>query len=260
AASTELIETLNNLSDIATMAGEYDRAINMSRESAAACQQMRDKHCEALARDDAGMAYSNAGNYAEAAGELDLALKLNSEPEDAQTAVMILNNLGIVYYYQAKYSESLRTYESALRYVEKSSTEAWTPAWRQLTLLNLATLYQRLGNDQRAIGIYKSVLLDAKGLSARDIGHINANLGVLYRHLDDPKNALQSYRYADEYYAKEKDTDGELGVLKNSGILQALDLGQLKEALRTFDRVHALAEKTKNQREAMQAILYRGET
>src|SRR5262249_54237200 len=52
----------------------------------------------------------------------------------------------------------------------------------------------------------------------------------------------------------------ELGVLKNSGILQALDLGQLKEALKTFEQVYALASKTKNQREAMQAQLYRGET
>lgn len=259
-ASPELVETLNNLSDIATMAGEYDRAVNISRESASACQQMRDKHCEARARDDAGMAYSNAGNYAEAAGELDLALKLNSEAGDAETAVMILNNRGIVNYYQAKYSESLRTYESALKYVEKSTTEAWAATWKLLTLLNLATLYQRLGNDQRAIGIYTSVLNDAKGLSSRDIGHINANLGVLYRHLGDTQNALQSYRYADEYYAKEKDTDGELGVLKNTGILQALDLGQLKEALKTFDRVYALAVKTKSQREAMQAVLYRGET
>jgi CHAT domain-containing protein len=260
AASTELVETLNNLSDIATMAGEYDHAVSMSRQSADACQQMHDKHCEALARDDAGMAYSNAGNYEEAASELDLALKLNNETSDAQTAVSILNNLGIVYYYQAKYSESLRTYESALQYVEKSSPEAWAATWRQLTLLNLATLYQRLGNDQRAIGIYNSVLNDVKGLSSRDVGHINANLGVLYRHLGDTQNALQSYRYADQYYAQEKDTDGELGVLKNAGILQALDLGQLKEALKTFDRVYVLANKTKNQREAMQALLYRGET
>jgi CHAT domain-containing protein len=260
AASTELVEALNNLSDIATMAGEYDRAVSMSRQSAEACQQMHDKHCEALARDDAGMAYSNAGNYAEAASELDLAMKLNNETGDAQTAVLILNNLGIVYYYQAKYSESLRTYESALQYVEKSSPEAWAATWRQLTLLNLATLYQRLGNDQRAIGIYNSVLNDVKGLSSRDVGHINANLGVLYRHLGDTQNALQSYRYADHYYAQEKDTDGELGVLKNTGILLALDLGHLEKALQTFDQVYALASRTKNQREAMQALLYRGET
>jgi CHAT domain-containing protein len=34
----------------------------------------------------------------------------------------------------------------------------------------------------------------------------------------------------------------------------------LQEALKTFDQVRTLAEKTQNQREAMQALLYRGET
>ena len=156
--SPELVDTLNNLSNIATMSGEYSRAVQLSRESAAACQKMQDKNCEALAHDDAGLALSNAGNYPEAAAELDLGLKLTAETGNAQTAVLILNNLGIVYYYQAKYSEALRTYESALQYVEKSSAEPWSATWRQLTLLNLATLYQRLGNDQRAIKIYNDIL------------------------------------------------------------------------------------------------------
>jgi CHAT domain-containing protein/tetratricopeptide (TPR) repeat protein len=258
--SPELVDTLNNLSDIATMSGEYSRAVEFSRESAAACQKMHDKNCEAQAHDDVGLALSNAGNYPEAAAELDLALKLTAETGNAQTAVLVLNNLGIVYYYQAKYSEALRTYESALQYVEKSSTEPWSATWRQFTLLNLATLYQRLGNDQRAIKTYNDILDQPKGLSSRDVGHIHANLGVLYRRLGDPEQALKSYRLADRFYAQEKDVDGELGVLKNSGIVLALDLGRLPEALKTFDQARALAEKTNNQREAMQALLYRGET
>ena len=260
APGQELVDALNNLSDIATMSGEYSRAVALSRESAAACQKLQDKNCEAQAHDDAGLALSNAGNYPEAAAELDLGLKLTAETGNAQTAVLILNNLGIVYYYQAKYSEALRTYESALQYVEKSGAEAWTATWRQLTLLNLATLYQRLGNDQRAIKTYNDVLDHPKDLSPRDVGHIHANLGVLYRRLGDAEQALKSYRLAERFYAREKDVDGELGVLKNTGIVLALDLGRLQEALKTFDRVRALAAQTNNQREAMQALLYRGET
>ena len=259
-ASPELVDTLNNLSDIANMSGQYSRAVELSRESAAACRKMHDKNCEAQAHSDAGLALSNAGNYPEAAAELDLGLKLTAETGNAQTAVLILNNLGIVYYYQAKYSEALRTYESALQYVQKSSSESWSATWRQFTLLNLATLYQRLGNDQRAIQTYNDVLGHPEAITPRDLGHINANIGALYRHLGDPKQALQFYGYADEYYAKEKDVDGELGVLKNSGIVLALDLGRLPDALKTFDRVRALAARTNNQREAMQASLYRGET
>jgi CHAT domain-containing protein len=259
-ASQELVDTLNNLSDIATMSGEYSRAVELSRESAAACQKMHDKNCEALAHDDTGLALSNAGNYPEAAAELDLGLKLTAETGNAQTAVLVLNNLGIVYYYQAKYSEALRTYESALQYVEKSATEPWSATWRQFTLLNLATLYQRLGNDQRAIKTYNDVLAHPEAITPRDLGHLNANMGAIYRRLGDARQALQFYGYADEYYAKEKDIDGELGVLKNSGIVLALDLGRLPAALKTFDHVRALAAQTNNQREAMQALLYRAET
>ena len=260
APSAELVDTLNNLSDIATMSGEYSRAVGFSRESAAACQKMHDKNCEALAHDDAGLALSNAGNYPDAAAELDLGLKLTAETGNAQTAVLVLNNLGIVYYYQAKYSEALRAYESALQYVQKSAAEPWSATWRQLTLLNMGTLYQKLGNDQRAIKIYNDILAHPEAATPRDLGHLNANMGAAYRRLGDPKQALQFYGYADEYFAKEKDVDGELGVIKNSGIVLALDLGRLPDALKTFDRVRALAAQTKSQREAMQALLYRGET
>jgi CHAT domain-containing protein/TolA-binding protein len=258
--SPELVDTLNNLSDIATMAGEYSRAVELSRESASACQKMHDKNCEALAHDDVGLALSNAGNYPEAAAELDLGLKLTAETGKAETAVLILNNLGIVYYYQAKYSEALRAYESALQYVEKSAAEPWSATWRQLTLLNLGTLYQKLGNDQRATKIYNDILARPEKATPRDLGQLNANMGAAYRRLGDAKQALQFYGYADEYYAKEKDIDGELGVLKNIGIVLALDLDRLPDALKTFDRVHTLAVQTKSQREAMQALLYRGET
>jgi CHAT domain-containing protein/tetratricopeptide (TPR) repeat protein len=260
APSPELVDTLNNLSNIATMSGEYEHAVALSRESAVACRNLHDENCEALADDDAGLALSEAGNYTEAAAEFDLGLKLTAHTGNAQTAVLILNNLGIVYYYQAKYSEALRTYESALQYVEKSGSEPWAATWRVFTLLNLATLYQRLGNDQRAIKTYNDILGHPEGFTPRDLGHLNANMGAAYRRLGDAKEALLFYGYADEYYAKEKDIDGELGVLKNSGIVLALDLGRLPDALKAFDRVRTLAEKTKNQREAMQAVLYRGET
>jgi CHAT domain-containing protein len=256
----DLVEALNNLSGIATMDGKYAEAVAFSHESAKACQQMHDTNCEALARDDAGLALSSAGNYSEAATELDLALKLSGEAGKPETAVLVLNNRGIVYYYQAKYSEALRTYEAAMRYVEKSPAEAWAASWKQFTLLNLATLYQRLGNDKRAIEIYNRVLASPPELSARDKGHVAANLGVLYRHLGDAENALLNDRDAQHFYELEKDVDGELGALKNSGILLALDLGRLQDALKTFAQVRVLAEKTRNRREAMQALLYRGET
>lgn len=259
APSQELVEALRNLYDIVGSAGNYDRALALANEAVIACRSLHDVSCEANAHNDAGLAYSNAGDYGRAAAELILALKLNGDA-DNKTAVLILNNLGNVYYYQAKYSEASRTYESALPYLDKSSGQEWAVAWRRITRLNLATLYSRLGNDRRAIAIYHEVSNDPAGLSAREIANILANLGVSYRHLGDGQEALKNYHDAETWYAKQKDLDGELSVVKNKGIVLALDLGRLKDALTTFDRALALAEKSGNQRESMQVRLYRGET
>ena len=98
-ASPELVDTLNNLSDIATMSGEYSRAVQLSRESAAACRKMHDKNCEALAHDDAGLALSNAGDYPEAAAELDRGIEADrrnrergdcgADPEQSRHRVLL---------------------------------------------------------------------------------------------------------------------------------------------------------------------------
>lgn len=258
--SPQLTEVLSNLADIANTAGEYDRAVALSHESMENCRKLADPRCEAKARNDAGFAYLNAGDYAASASELELALNLSTQTGDPETSVLVLNNLGNVYYYLAKYSEALRTYESAAQLVEKSSREQWAAAWRKITRLNLATLYQRLGNDQRAIGIYHEELDSPQDLSPREIAHALANLGILYRRLGDSAEALKSYHDAEAWYARQKDVDGQLGVLKNIGIVLGLDLGRLPDALNTFNQARALAEKTGNQREIMQALLYRGET
>jgi tetratricopeptide (TPR) repeat protein len=137
--SRELVEALRNLYGIVGSAGDYDRALALANEAAVTCHSLHDAACEANARNDAGFAYSNAGDYARAAVELDLALKLNGE-SDSKIAVLILNNLGNVYYYQAKYTEALRTYESALSYLKKSAGQPWVEQWTFITRVNLATL------------------------------------------------------------------------------------------------------------------------
>jgi CHAT domain-containing protein/tetratricopeptide (TPR) repeat protein len=258
--SQQLTNALSNLAAVADTAGEYDRAVDLAREDLEVCRKLRDIQCQAQAHNDAGLALLNAGNYDESAGELELAIQLSKQTRDDFTSVVALNNLGNVYYYLAKYSEALQTYEAAAQLVEKSPSAEWALAWRKITRLNLATLYQRLGNDQRAIKIYYDELNSPSGLSHREIGHILANLGILYRRLGDAPEALKNYHDAEAWYAQQKDVDGELAVIKNIGIVLALDLGKLDEALQTFDRAHALAEKTGNQREVMQTLLYRGET
>ena len=259
-SSSDLGEALIGLGQIANAEGRYETAVALAHESAGVFHELGDKNGEARARNDAGFAYMNAGNYPEAARDLDVALGLGSQSGVAKTPVFILNNLGSVYYYQAKYSEAFTAYDAALQRVGQYAAEPWAPYWRQHTLLNLATLYQRIGNDQRALGLYEQIEQSPETLTPDYLGHLYANLGVLYRHLGDPQKALEAYRKAQRSYALEHDVDGELSVLKNTGIVLALNLGRLPDALATFSKARDLAIKSRNRREAMQAQLYRAET
>jgi CHAT domain-containing protein/tetratricopeptide (TPR) repeat protein len=260
AVSKELGETLIGLSKVANAEGHYELAVALAREAAEAYQKLGDKEGEERARNDAGLAYMNSGKYPEAAHELDKALSLASQTENGKSTVSILNDLGSVYYYQSKYSESFRAYNAALQRLEKSASEPWAKFFRQATLLNLGALYQKIGNYQRALAVNKELEQSPQGLGQRGLAHLYANLGVLYRRLGDPQKALDEYRKAERSYALNHDLDGELGVLKNTGIVLALDLGRLPDALKTFSSAWALAEKTGNRREAMQSLLYRAET
>src|SRR6185312_10953331 len=107
---------------------------------------------------------------------------------------------------------------------------------------------------------YQQVEKSAEDLSPDDKAHLYANLGTIYRRLEDPMKALASYQLATQFYAKEHDSDGEIGVLKNIGIVYAMDLNRFDEALRVFTNALGKASRTGNKREQMQAHLYRGET
>jgi CHAT domain-containing protein/predicted negative regulator of RcsB-dependent stress response len=256
--SAELAEVLSNLSDIANAAGDYKRAVQLAQESGRIYQQLHDAAHEAGAHNDAGMALLNASQYADAANELETALRLNQGTRDAETTTLILNNLGNVYYYEARYSEAFRSYETALRYAEQAAAETWASGLRQLALLNIATLYQKLGSDQKAIDTYAEIT-ESPEVTPDELGRTVTNLGVLYRHMGDPEMALSTYQRARKYYAKVKDPDAEMNTLLNTGIVLGLDLGRLQDALRMFDAAHELAVEIHSRREEMHSILYRGE-
>ena len=258
--SPELTDVLNNLGDIANNTGQYDRAVELAQQSAAVCRKLANLSCEAKARNDAGLAYSNGGKYPEAGNEFEEALKLSNQANDGETTVLVLNNIGNLYYYEARYSEAFKAYDAADTVTAKNPDAIWSRSWRAVTRVNLATLYQRLGNDQRAINVYHAALDNAHDLTPREVAHVLANLGVLYRRMGDIEEAIKNYHDAEKFYNQQKDTDGELGVLKNIGIAQVLDLNRLDAALKTFAQAGKLAEASKNQRESMQALLYQAET
>jgi tetratricopeptide (TPR) repeat protein len=260
APSSQLGFVLNEMSKIASGRGEYDAAVKLAQESASVYHTIGEQKGESHAINIKGLAEVARGDYVSARQDFTTALALSRAVHDTENEVQVLNNLGSAYYFEGKYLEAMRSYESAMKTVDQIESEKWREYWRQVTDFNQATLYQRLGRYETALEIYRRVESSSKALTSSDRAHLAANLGTLYRRLGDPWKALENYQKAQSLFSKDRDADGEIGVLKNIGIVYALELNDLHDAQAIFARVLALAAKTSNRREEMQAHLYLGET
>jgi len=251
---------LLSLHQSALTEGDYGRAAARAREAAAIYRALGDDAGRTLAVKGVGLADLYRGAYPEALESFEEALALARVRGDREGEIEELNNVGNVHYYQARYLEALHAFRDALEKVDEAAGEPWTARRRRITLSNLAVLYQRLGREEQAIDLYAQLRRSPDSLPPSEQGRLLGNLGVLYRRLEDPVKALETYRAAKDLFAQEQHSDGEIGVLKNIGIVRALDFEDFDGAQESFAEALGLAEKSKNRREAMQAHLYLGKT
>ena len=258
--TADLAPALTALTQIASALGDYDLALARGQEAAEVYRQLGDQAGQVRALNLLGAAELFRGDYGPARAHFEEALGLARARGDREAEVEELNNIGSVLFPQARYLDALGAYQSALDRVEAAAGEPWYARRKRITLSNLATVFLRLGDYDQAMELYRQLQKSPEALPPSEQARLLANLGVLYRRLEDPLKALETYRAAEQLFARERHRDGEIGVLKNIGIVQALDLGDPQAALGTFSRALALAEESGNRREAMQARLYRGET
>lgn len=253
-------QILDQLSAIEIDSGDYDAAVRDAKEAAAIHAALGDVRSRASSLNQAGLAQMYAGDYPSARTSLALALRLATTAGDAEARVEELLNLASVDFFTGRYSDAAANYDAAGRVIDAHRSEDWTPRRRRILLANQATLDQRLGRYDEALVAYRLALDDAADVRPEEHAQMLVNLGVVYRRLGDPYKALAAYDQALDLFSRDRLLDGELGVLKNRGIVLALDLGRLEEARATFADAFARATKAGSHREALQAQLYGAET
>ena len=206
-----------------------------------------------------GRAHVYAGEYAAASGVLDQAVRLAHDRALGQSEVAALNDAGSARYYIGDYSAAHAAFSNALALVDHHPGEPWYPRLHQISLANLAMLQQRLGQYERALVIYRQLEAGSQSLQPSERARLLANIGALYRRLGDPYKAIEQYQAADRLFAQQRDHDGEIGVTTNTGIVLAMDLGDLRGAVRAFEKSFALAARSGNRREQAEAKLYASE-
>jgi tetratricopeptide (TPR) repeat protein len=259
-ASPDRAAALLEISQIDLAEGHYPQAISNGTHAAEVYRTVHDRSGEGFGLTITALAHMYAGAYSESIRDIDLALTIARETHDAASEVTRLNNAGTVYYFEGDYAAAMRRYEEAMRIVDARPGEPWNLARRQLTTANIATVYQRLGQYDRAISSYSALRTAGAALAPAEQAQVLSNMGALYRRLGDPAKALETYRAAQALYRKQAMRNGEIAVLNNVGIVQALDLALYPEALSTFDDALAMARNSGDRPVELHSLLYRAET
>ena len=238
--------------------GDYAAAIRRARGAAELFRAAADQKGQARALNRVGHAALYAGQYAVATESFKAAADLSAAAGDRGGQVEQLGNLASAYFFVGRYSDAAFTYDAALALIDDANGAAWTSRRRTVVLVNKANLFFRLGRDQQALAIYRDLESEAE-LRPDEQGQLLTNRGALYRRLGDPVKALETYDAARRLFARRRNVAGELGVMRNRGIVLALDLQQPDAAESTFSDVITLAASVGNQRELLLGLLYRGE-
>ena len=239
--------------------GKYPAASAQAREALELHRKLKDTGGQARDWNTLGSSDLYSGNYPAALGEFEEALALDRSGGDAEGEITRLNNIGNVYYFQGGYLDALRRYEAALTSVNAASNQTWSARRRQITIANLATLYQRLGREERALELYSQFRAAPNALPPSEQAQLLLNEGVLFRRLGDPVKALELYQSAESLFATEQNRDAEIRALQSIGIVRGLDLQDLHGALQAFTAAFRLAQESGNSVGEVQVRVYRGE-
>jgi tetratricopeptide (TPR) repeat protein len=232
--------------------GHYEEAEKLARAFASGAT-------EAQALNLIGASYLYRGDYAHALESFERSRLLHQQRGEPEQEATRWVNIGAIHFYQGRYLEAAGAYRHATDIAALHNKESWSAGVRQLAEVNRATLLQRLGRDQDALDLYLAIRRGSLHIEPGEEAQMLSNLGALYRRLGDPYKALESERAALARFRQLHNLDGELGAMKNIAIAQVLDFDDLPAARRGLDDALALAERSKNRREVMQARLYLGE-
>ena len=241
------------------LAGRYAAARDGCLKAASAFEAAGDRANQARAVTGAGLAQLYSGDYNPALDCFNRAVVISRALNDYPGEITRLNNAGTAYYYLGRYADAMNTYEQAQRVVDAHPGAPWNAPQRQLTLANIAMLHQTVGQYERALDIYSDLLRNVEALPPRERAQFLNNIGSLRRRLGDPQKALDTYREAQSIYAKAAHRDGEIAVLNNIAIVQAMDLGDFRSSIANFSEALRLAEESRDVPLAVHARLYRGE-
>ncbi len=253
-------EGLELAAERALKLGDYAGAIQKATQAAALFEASGAHDRLGAAHNTIGAASLHSGDYPRALASFDRALLLAQETGDISSEVRRQNNIGSVHFFRGDYVQAFARFQAGLARLAGSESQPWYPQIRQLTLTNMAVLHQQLGQNQRALELYRELRSLPGKLEPNVEAQMLTNLAITYRRLGDPQKALENYRLARSLLAKDPNAAAALYTLHNVGVVLALDFGDYPHALDTFREALVVATKTGSKREMVLERLFLGQT
>ncbi len=260
ATKPELASALQQLGEYSLSHADYPAAIAKSSECAAAFHALKNDAGEVGCLTITGRAQASQGNYVKAAASYSQALDIAKRQNLQEARIALLNNAGNVAYFLGRYDEAFRNYTEAEALLPAYKAEPWFARRQSVTLANLATLYQRLGQYEKALGVYRQLRTAPGNLRGSEQGQLLENSGTLFRRLGDPYKAIETYRAAKPLFEAAHDSPGLISISKNTGIALAFGMNRFEQAAPLFEQALSLARQSSNGREIAQAGIYQAES
>lgn len=206
--ANEKIDTIRVrlMRELANSIGVYnpDTALILSYQSLALSRSMGYIEGESRGIGMLANTFIKLSNYPKAL-ELHIErLKLEEKRKIPRNMASVLNNIGIVYFYQEEYRTALAYFSKADTIIQTNKVEDL----KYFIALNLGEVYNRLNISDSAFTYYSKSLEIAKGLNDGDlIGTSMTGLGHSYLKLGSHSNSLINYQTGISYLQEAGDDE-----------------------------------------------------
>ena len=232
-----LAAALSAAGNISISLGDYKAAISDVEQAITLRQALHENSDLGTDLNNIGRAYYSLGDYPKALEHYQEALKVDRRQGDLAGEVTRLNNIGNVHYFLGHYADAFDNYQAALQVVNANTGKRWYPWGLKLSNGNIATLYQRLGLEERALELYRQSSGRPEEMEASEYAQLLLNQGILYRRLGDPVKALEVYQSAQALFVfgffRLRALDAQLveNLLNSLVVGQRLRIGKLVASL-----------------------------
>lgn len=230
-------ELLNELGDIHSFLGQYDKGISYLLRAETIPLPLGHSEVISTTFNIKGKIYYKKGNYDKALGSFQDALQVMEKSGNMEGQAFYLNNIGVIYDLQSVYDKALEYYQRSLDLKIRLGMEESYPG----SLTNLGITYFNLGDTKNSLIHHEKALQGYKELDdVQGVGRSLNNIGFAYFDMEKYDLAIDHFLRSVRIRTQVGDTRAISQTYTNIAQAQ-LKLGNLDKTQQYADSAFALS-------------------